>query len=58
MAKKTIINRAYKQIPKLEMSEKARTAMEILNRVDNMAAKDINYGQGQKTDDFDEAEEV
>lgn len=58
MAKKTIINRAYKQIPKLEMSEKARTAMEILNRVDNMAAKDINYGQGQKTDDFDETEEV
>ena len=58
MAKKTIINRAYKQIPKLEMSEKARTAMEILNRVDNMAAKDINYGQGQKTDDVDEAEEV
>lgn len=58
MAKKTIINRAYKQIPKLEMSEKARTAMEILNRVDNMAAKDINYGQGQKTDDFDEAEEI
>lgn len=58
MCKKTLINRAYKQIPKLEMSEKARTAMEILNRVDNMAAKDINYGQGQKTDDFDEAEEM
>lgn len=58
MCKKTLINRAYKQIPKLEMSEKAREALEILNRVDDMAAKDINYGQKPKTDDFDEAEEV
>lgn len=58
MCKKTLINRAYKQIPKLEMSEKARTAMEILNRVDNMAAKDINYGITNRNDGFDEAEEV
>lgn len=58
MCKKTLINRAYKQIPKLDMSEKARQALEILNRVDDMAAKDINYGQKQKNDDFDEAEEV
>lgn len=58
MCKKTLINRAYKQIPKLEMSEKARQALEILNRVDDMAAKDINYGQKPKNDDFDEAEEV
>ena len=58
MCKKTLINRAYKQIPKLEMSDKAREALEILNRVDDMAAKDINYGQKPKTDDFDEAEEV
>lgn len=58
MCKKTLINRAYKQIPKLEMSDKAREALEILNRVDDMAAKDINYGQKAKTDDFDEAEEV
>lgn len=58
MCKKTLINRAYKQIPKLEMSDKAREALEILNRVDDMAAKDINYGQKSKTDDFDEAEEV
>ena len=58
MCKKTLINRAYKQIPKLEMSDKAREALEILNRVDDMAAKDINYGQKVKTDDFDEAEEV
>ena len=58
MCKKTLINRAYKQIPKLEMSDKAREALEILNRVDDMAAKDINYGQKPKTDDFDEVEEV
>ena len=58
MCKKTLINRAYKQIPKLEMSDKAREALEILNRVDDMAAKDINYGQKVKADDFDEAEEV
>ena len=58
MCKKTLINRGYKQIPKLEMSEKARAALEILNRVDDTAAKDINYGQKQKNDGFDEAEEV
>lgn len=58
MCKKTLINRAYKQIPKLEMSEKARAALEILNRVDNMAAADINYGQKNRNDGFDEAEEV
>lgn len=58
MCKKTLINRAYKQIPKLEMSEKARAALEILNRVDNMAAADINYGIKNKSDGFDEAEEV
>lgn len=58
MCKKTLINRAYKQIPKQGMSEKAAKALEILNRVDDMAAKDINYGQNPKTDDFDEAEEV
>lgn len=58
MAKKTLINRAYKQIPKLDMSEKAREALEILNRVDDMAARDINYGQKPKDDDFDEIEEA
>ena len=58
MCKKTLINRAYKQIPKQDMTEKAVKALEILNRVDDMAAKDINYGQNPKTDDFDEAEEV
>lgn len=58
MCKKTLINRAYKQIPKQGMSEKARKALEIINRVDDMAAKDINYGQSLKNDDFDEAEEV
>ena len=58
MCKKTLINRAYKQIPKQDMTEKAAKALEILNRVDDMAAKDINYGQNPKTDDFDEAEEV
>ncbi len=58
MCKKTLINRAYKQIPKLEMSEKARAALEILNRVDNMAAADSNYGIKKKNDGFDEAEEV
>jgi recombination protein RecT len=58
MCKKTLINRAYKQIPKMGMSEKARKALEILNSVDNQAAKDINYGQTVKTDDFDENEEV
>lgn len=58
MCKKTLINRAYKQMPKQDMSEKARIALEILNRVDDMAAKDINFGQKQKNDDFDEAEEV
>lgn len=58
MCKKTLINRAYKQIPKQGMSEKAAKALEIINRVDDMAAKDINYGQNPKTDDFDEAEEV
>lgn len=58
MCKKTLINRAYKQMPKQNMSEKARQALEILNRVDDMAAKDINYGQKPKNDDFDEAEEV
>ena len=40
------------------MSEDARKAIEIMNRVDDMAAKDINYGQKLKNDDFDEAEEV
>jgi len=58
MCKKTLINRAYKQMPKQDMSEKARQALEILNRVDDMAAKDINYGQKIKDDGFDEAEEV
>jgi recombination protein RecT len=58
MCKKTLINRAYKQIPKQGMTEKAAKALEILNRVDDMAAKDINFGQSPKTDDFDEAEEV
>lgn len=58
MCKKTLINRAYKQIPKQGMSEKAREALEILNRVDEQAAKDINYGVKVKDDDFDEAEEV
>ena len=58
MCRKTLINRAYKQIPKMEMSEKARVALEIINSVDDMAAKDINYGKKQKSDDFDEAEEV
>lgn len=58
MCKKTLINRAYKQIPKLDMSEKARAALEILNRVDEMAAKDINYGQSVKNNDFDDFEEV
>lgn len=58
MCKKTLINRAYKQIPKMGMSEDARKAIEIMNRVDDMAAKDINYGQKLKNDDFDEAEEV
>lgn len=58
MCKKTLINRAYKQIPKQAMTEKAAKALEILNRVDDMAAKDINYGQKPKVDDFDEAEEV
>lgn len=58
MCKKTLINRAYKQIPKQDMTEKAAKALEILNRVDDMAAKDINYGQKPKSDDFDEAEEV
>ena len=58
MCKKTLLNRAYKQIPKQGMSEKAAKALEIINRVDDMAAKDINYGQNPKTDDFDEAEEV
>lgn len=58
MCKKTLINRAYKQIPKQGMSEKAAKALEIINRVDDMAAKDINYGQKPKADDFDEAEEV
>ena len=58
MCKKTLINRAYKQIPKLDMSEKARKALEILNRVDDMAARDINYGQKPKDDDFDEIEEA
>lgn len=58
MCKKTLINRAYKQIPKLGMSDKARDAMEILNRVDDMAAKDINYGVKPRDDGFDEAEIV
>lgn len=58
MCKKTLINRGYKQIPKQGMSERAQKALEIINRVDDMAAKDINYGQKQKYDDFDEAEEV
>lgn len=58
MCKKTLINRAYKQIPKQGMTEKAAKALEIINRVDDMAAKDINYGQKPKTDDFDEIEEV
>ncbi len=58
MCKKTLINRAYKQIPKQGMTAKAAKALEILNRVDDMAAKDINFGQSPKTDDFDEAEEV
>ena len=58
MCKKTLINRAYKQIPKQKMSEQAREALEVLNRVDNMAAKDINYGVKPKDDGFDEAEEV
>lgn len=58
MCKKTLINRAYKQIPKQGMTEKAAKALEILNRVDDMAARDINFGQSPKTDDFDEAEEV
>ena len=57
MCKKTLINRAYKQIPKQGMTEKAAKALEILNRVDDMAAKDINYGQKSKFDDFDELEE-
>ena len=56
MCKKTLINRAYKQIPKLQMSEDARKALEILNRVDDMAAKDINYGLKPKNDDFEEEE--
>lgn len=58
MCRKTLINRAYKQIPKMGMSEDARKAIEIMNRVDDMAAKDINYGQKLKNDDFDEADEV
>ena len=58
MCKKTLINRAYKQIPKQAMTEKAAKALEIINRVDDMAAKDINYGQKPKTDDFEEVEEV
>ena len=58
MCKKTLINRAYKQIPKIDMSEKARMALEIMNRVDNMAAVDINYGQKINNDGFDEVEEV
>lgn len=58
MCKKTLINRAYKQIPKQKMSEQAREALEVLNRVDDMAAKDINYGIKAKDDGFDEAEEV
>lgn len=58
MCKKTLINRAYKQIPKQKMSEHAREALEILNRVDEQASKDINFGLKQKSDDFDEAEEV
>lgn len=57
MCKKTLINRAYKQIPKQGMTAKAAKALEILNRVDDMAAKDINYGQKSKFDDFEELEE-
>jgi recombination protein RecT len=57
MCKKTLINRAYKQIPKQGMTAKAAKALEILNRVDDMAAKDINYGQKSKFDDFEEPEE-
>lgn len=57
MAKKTLINRAYKQLPKLGMSPEAQKALEIISGLDEQVAKDSNYGQEQ-VDDFADATEV
>lgn len=57
MAKKTLINRAYKQIPKLGMSPEAQKALDIISGLDEQVAHDSNYGI-EPEDDFVEAEEV
>lgn len=57
MAKKTLINRAYKHLPKLGMSPEAQKALEIISGLDEQVAKDNNYGQEQ-VDDFADATEI
>ena len=59
MAKKTVINWGYKALPKLGMSEEAKTAITILNRVENDQFEDYLKDLPKNEDDgFEEAEEV
>ena len=59
MAKKTIINWGYKALPKLAMSEKAKEAITILNRVEDDQFHEYVQSLPKNNDDgFEEAEEV
>ena len=58
MCKKTLINRAYKQLPKIGMSPEAQRALEIINGLDEQVAKDNNYGQNEQDDVFVDVTEV
>ena len=57
MAKKTIINWGYKSLPKLDMSDKAKDAISILNHVEDDQFKDyIKSVPTEINDGFEEIE--
>jgi recombination protein RecT len=58
MAKKTIINWGYKSLPKMAMSEKAREAITILNHVEDDEFNEYVKNMPQKSDGFDDFEEI
>ena len=59
MAKKTIINWGYKSLPKLAMSDKAKDAITILNRVEDDQFHEYIQSIPKNNDDgFEEEEEV
>ena len=59
MAKKTIINWGYKALPKLAMSDKAKEAITILNRVEDDQFHEYVQSLPKNNDDgFEETEEV